>query len=347
MLFNKRFKKRTKNISGFSLTEILIGLAISSMLMATLMYIMVDLMSNSQNDQARNATNEEMKQSLNYMAQELREATYVYTGEELEQSRVIQNTTIQPVKNFLPNFGANTRPIVAFWKVESVPYSDTSATLPNSCTSFTGSKVDECSAVRIEQRAYTLVVYIQSTNNTNNNWKGDSRIFRYQLRKYSNPTNLTQETGYVDPMINSTFQQWPYNLNLVSAQASLPTTTNSNLIPLTDFAASPTFANSSTTTLDDHNCPTTQENGQFLYKPSPYGVTPTGGSTNYKPTNAKSFFACVRDASVNSAQGFNQDVFLYLRGNTKGKPSVEKDEMLGMLQVQAISRGVVRKTVAD
>lgn len=58
-------------------------------------------------------------------------------------------------------------------------------------------------------------------------------------------------------------------------------------------------------------------------------------------------FACVRDSGINTAEGFNQDVLLYLRGNAKGKSGVEKEEMLGMLQVQTISRGVVRKTVAD
>lgn len=347
MIFNKRYQKKTKRVSGFSLTEILIGLVISSMLMTTLLYIMVDLMTSSQNDQARNATNEEMKQSLDYIAQELREATYVYTGEELEESRTIGNTTLQPVKKFLPDFGANTRPILAFWKVESVPYSGSNATLPSSCTGFTGTKVAECNTLRIEQRTYTLVVYVQSTNNTNNDWNGGSRIHRYQLRKYSNPTNLTQETGYIDPMLNSTFQQWPYNLKLKSAQISLPTTSNSNYIPLTDFVASPTFANSTITTQDDFNCPTVQNNDQFLYKPSPYGVPPTGTNTDYKPTNAKSFFACVRDASVTTNQGFNQDVLLFVRGNAKGKPGVDKDEMLGMLQVQAISRGVIRKTVAE
>jgi type II secretory pathway component PulJ len=343
MLFDKQFTKRVGRVSGFSLTEILVVLVLSTILVSTLLYVMVDLMTSSQSEQARSNTNEEMKQALNYMAQELREATYVYTGQELEQSRKVDNKNLLPVKNFLPNFGANTRPIIAFWKVEPVPYNGSSDTLPSSCTSFSGYKVDECSAIRIEQRTYTLVVYIQSTDNSSGDWKGDSRIFRYQLRKYTNPTTLTATTGYVDPMVNSTFQQWPYDLNYASAQAALPTTNSSNLIPLVDFVASPTTV--ITNVEDKIYCPMPNVG----YKVSPYGLVPTAPNTNYEPTNAKSFFACVRDAGITTAEGFNQDVTLFLRGNAKGKPGVEKDDegWLGMLQVQTISRGVVRKTVAD
>lgn len=337
MVFRKRFTKRSKRITGFSLTEILVVLVLSSLLVSALMYLMVDLMTSSQTEQARSNTNDEMKQALNYMAQELREATYVYTGQELEDSRTVDKKSLSPVKNFLPNFGTNTRPIIAFWKVEPIPYHDTSNSLPSSCTTFTGYKADECAALKIEQRSYTLVVYVQSTNNANGDWKGDSRIYRYQLRKYSNPATLTVTTGYVDPMISSTFQQWPYNLDLNSAQATLPSTSSSNYVALVDFVASPT------TVVENIPCPLPVDG----YRTSPYGTPPTAPSKDYQPTNAKSFFACVRDSSTTTLEGFNQDVLLYLRGNAKGKPGVEKDAMLGMLQVQSISRGVVRKTVPD
>lgn len=347
-MFSKKYlTKRKKRVSGFSLIEMLIVVAISSILMSTLLYVMVDLMNSSQTDQARSSTNEEMKQALNYMTTELREATYVYTGKELEQSRTVDEISLSPVNNFLPNFGTNTRVIVAFWKVESIPYKGSTANVPTSCTSFTGAKENECKTLRVEQRTYTLVVYLQSTDNSSGTWKGDSRIMRYQLRKYSDPATLTVNTGYVDPITNSTFQQWPYDVDANSAQASLPTINNSNLITLVDFVASPTFVNSATTTNDDFNCPVTKNNDQFLYQPSPYGSQPTGSSTVYKPTNARSFFACVRDSSLTTVEGFNQDVLLFLIGNAKGKPGVEQDQILGTLQVQSINRSVVRKTVPD
>lgn len=348
MFLKKLLTKKRKRVSGFSLTEMLVVVAISSILLSTLLYVLVDLIQNSQSDQARSSTNEEMKQALNYMATELREATYVYTGKELEQTRTVDGNNLNPVNNFLPNFGANTRVILAFWKVESIPYRGTTATVPTSCTSFTGAANNECRTLRVEQRTYTLVVYLQSTANSNGQWKGDSRIMRYQLRKYSNPTNLTVNTGYVDPITSSTFQQWPCNIDFVCpGSTSRPTTNSSNLITLVDFVASPTFVNSSTTTNDDFNCPVIQQNNQFVYQPSPYGDQPTGSSTVYKPTNARSFFACVRDSSLTTVEGFNQDVLLFVRGNAKGKPGVEQDEMLGMLQVQSISKGVIRKTVPD
>lgn len=339
---SKRFWRNFRKISGFSLVEVLVTTVLTTLLVSSLLTIMVELTSANQTEHASSTTNEEMKQTLDHIAAELREAIYVYTGEELEQGRRQGTRNIDPLRDFLPNFGTNTRPILAFWKVEPVPY-DGVGNLPSSCTNTNTNIQNECEVLLTERRTYTLVVYVQSTDNPNNEWKGDSRIWRYQLRKYSNLSNVTQTTGYRDPTLDSTFQHWPYPSN-GTRPTVFPQLTSGSYVPLVDFVASPT------TTVGSIDCPVTRNppvTGNLEYKTSPFGTVPTGNSTFYQANNAKSFYACVRDASSGTATAFNQDVMIYLRGNSKGKPGVERDNMIEILQNQSISRGVVRKTVGD
>lgn len=337
---SKRFWRYSRR-SGFSLVEVLVTTVLTTLLVSSLLYVMVDLTSANQTEHASGTTNEEMKQALNHIAAEVREATYVYTGEELEKDRL---PNIKPLKDFLPDFGTNTKPILAFWKVEPIPYDGLTGTgkdLPSDCKNVATTLQNECEVLLTERRTYTLVVYVQSTDNPNNEWKGESRIWRYQLRKYSDPSTVTQATGYVDPTLDSSFQYWPMDFDGNSKQATLPQITSSNYVPLVDFVASPT------TLIGSIDCPVTTNpiTGNLEYKTSPFGTAPIGNF--YQANDAKSFYACVRDASSDTTTGFNQDVIIFLRGNSKGKPGIEKDSMPEILQTQAISRGVVGKTTRD
>lgn len=344
----RRFWRNSRKISGFSLVEVLVTTVLTTLLVSSLLTIMVELTSANQTEHASSTTNEEMKQALDHIAAELREAIYVYTGEELERplaqgGRRQGTRNINPLETYLPNFGANARPILAFWKVEPVPY-DGIGSLPSDCSSFTTLQ-NECEVLLTERRTYTLVVYVQSTDNPNNEWKGDSRIWRYQLRKYSNLSTVTQTIGYRDPTLDSTFQHWPYPSNgIIPTSYVSPQLISGSYVPLVDFVASPT------TLVGSINCPVTRNppvTGNLEYKTSPLGTEPIDDSTFYQANDAKSFYACVRDASSDTATAFNQDVMIYLRGNSKGKPGVERDDMIEILQNQSISRGVVRKTVGD
>jgi hypothetical protein len=338
--------------SGFSVTELLIGSVLGAMAVSGLLFLMVNLLQENQQEQAKGSVEDDMRRALDYIANDLREAVYIYTGEQLEGQRQPAPNVIAGLTTYLPNFGTGVRPILAFWKVENLPYNGTGS-FPagnvgdNCATLFAGNQaqINQCETVRrvrVERRTYTLVVYTQSTVNPGNIWQGESRIERHQLRKYSSLSNLTISPGYVDPVSESTFARWPFNANNANLQTGTITTTSETLV---DFVARPAAAQLTTTTPQRPiSCPSTITSGALEYIATPRDAS---NPADYAPDNAGTFFACVRNPR--GGESFNQDVIVYLRGNVKGKPSPNptRDQFLDTLQTRVISRGVVGKAVTD
>lgn len=333
---------------GFSVSELLIGSIIAGMAITGLLVLMVNLLQDNQREQASGGVEDDMRRALDYIVRDLQEAVYVYTGDQLESERQPTPNNILGLNQYLPNFGTGVRPILAFWKVENLPY-DSSSSLPANCaTAFAGNQpmIDECNKVKVERRTYTLVVYTQSTN-ASGGWQGESRIERYQLRKYSSLATLAITPGYVDPIAQSNFERWPFNGSNANLQTGTLTTTRETLV---DFVAAPTRAQTRPNTNPPQpiECPNTMTTPSVL----DYISTPLDSSdTNLAPDNAGTFFACVRNPRGQSA---NQDVILHLRGNVWGKPGVNDDNAtlreksaINTLQARVISRGVVGKAVSD
>jgi hypothetical protein len=318
--------------SGFSLTELLLGSVLASIAISLLLYIMVSLLQDNQSEQARGQVDDDLRRALDFIATDLREATYIYTGEQLERDRQA-TPRIAGLTTYLPNFGANVRPILAFWKVENLPYESANPFPANCATAFANNQpaIDECNKVKVERRAYTLVIYTQSTA-ASTSWQGESRIERYQLRKFSNLSTLVLSPGYIDPVSQSTFANWPFSPDNRNLQTGTMTATREILV---DFVARPSVAQSI-------SCPPNRTNGNLDYVATPLDAN---NPPDLIPDNAGTFFACVRDPR--GGQSFNQDAIVFLRGNVKGRPGVTRDSFLDTLQTRAIGRGVIGKTVSE
>ncbi|WP_013324228.1 PilW family protein [Gloeothece verrucosa] len=318
---------------GFSILELLATIVIAGSAVSLLLYLMVEGMTYNQQEQGMSQINKDLKQALNYISEDARKAVYIYNGNELKDrtNSNIQVGTQSGLQDFLPNFGTNVRPILAFWKLEALS-NDVLNSL-NCDTSFATNttKLNECKAVKVERRAYTLVVYLQSTDNSSGQWKGESRILRYQLPKYSDLSTLTRTGGYVDPVAESSFQGWPVKADGSNLQSgTLPTTTD----PLVDFVANPT------TVLDATKVPTCPSNE--------YVRTPFDDSTKTSD-DTFSFFACVKTAENTQGNVFNQDLIIYLKGSPKGKYDTTKfkNSSMAYIKSQVLSRGVVNKLISD
>lgn len=310
LLINKirLFSNRPK-AAGFTLIEILVAIVMAGIIVSSVLSVVVNLLQTDQRESAFNANQSEMQAALDYIATDLRQAVYIYDD-------------VSKIQSYIPNFGSSYQPILAFWKPESV--SQQNQSLPTNCNSFTDAlKKAECQSLKIRQNTYTLVVYLQSTGE-GSPWQGKSIIRRYQLPKYSNMSNLTQSTGYVDPtQQNTSFKNWPKDSFNNSLQSTRPSKDSSYYPVLVDF-------------VDDPNNTT--------------ATVPTCDTTNYKRTPAtssaspnNSFFACVRNE--NDTLGFNQDVFLFLRGNPVGKAGIfsASNSSLPTLQTQVTVRGILDK----
>lgn len=318
---------RFKNNLGISLTELLVTIVIGGIAISGLLAAMVELLRTDQQEAAREETQQEMQAALSFIAEDLRESVYVYDGTQTRNTSPTDNTQVSHnVLSKLPNFGTGVTPIIVFWKAEQLSATQLSTLQSMNCNSFATTPVDkkaECENLKLKRRAYSLVVYLQSTV-SDPQWKGKSRILRYELPKYVSTTSgfasLTHSTGFVDPGENNNFPTWPFDSNGNDLQGgTLPTLAQSPPEVLVDFVDAP---NSTAASVPD--CPSTN-----------YSRLPSNA------TSSNSFFTCVR--TIGNALGRNQDIILYLRGNAEGKGGTIDKNYLPTQQTSVTLRGVIDK----
>lgn len=321
LLHRLRSASRKRKTGGFTLIELLVGTIIASLVISGLMYMVVQLLETNHKESAQTETQGDMQNALEFISSELREAVYVYGGDCLQGQGTL--TSGVPSANYCPGIVNHIRepnnsvPILAFWKLEPLP-----DTLKTQCNNNTAATTVPC----VAGRTYTLVVYFlrKTQSNDNPKWPGKAHITRYTLTQYKK-SDGTEIANYVNPdQTGVNFRIWPYKNNggtLSKLQASKPT--NDPADTLVDFVDDTARTGDSTV-----SCPTN------------YVLTPS--STTAPFSGVRSFYACVRGGTGDEA-GFNQDVFVFLRGNASGKVGISNDNFLPTLQTQVLKRGIVNK----
>jgi Tfp pilus assembly protein PilV len=321
---------RQKKMAGISLTELLVTIVIGGIAITGLLAAMVELLQTDQYQAVREETQQEMQTALSFITEDLRESVYIYDGTQTRS-----DGSPHYVYDYLPNFATAGTPILAFWKAETLSSSQLSILDNMDCTTLATTPVNkqaECNNLKLKRRAYSLIVYLQSTE-SDPKWPGKSRILRYELPQYNNSdfANLTWSTGFVDPSAFNNFPIWPYDQNNNKLQNTLPLLEESPPEVLVDFLDAPNNSDSEVVSqvpdcpADD---PNTQENPDYLRLPA-------------EETSNNSFFACVRN--IGNYLGKNQDIILYLRGNAYGKGGNTDESYLSTLQTSITLRGVIDK----
>lgn len=316
--------------AGFTLIELLVALAMASLVIAALLGMLVQLVQTDQGESARNQTQQEMQLALDYIVDDLRDAVYVYGSDCHPNS----TSSCPHFASFIPDFDGYTEPVLAFWKARPIAPNDLDQ-LPDDCTTFVDeNKQIECSNLKIKRRAYSLVVYLQSTE-PRSIWKGKSRLIRYELPKYKTNqlATLTRSKGFVDPSENKNdFATWPYDnsgttdLQTPDAGGRPDKDGDGWKAVLVDFIDAPSNPDAPV----PPNCPSSE-----------YSRVPSLQGSNYVHYPSDSFFACVRNTKN---VGQNQDVFLYLRGNLKDRFAFLNNKSdLPILQTQVTIGGVIDK----
>ena len=279
-------QKRPVVSSGFTLVELLAATVMSSIVISSLLYVMIDVARSSAAETARKNTLQDMRQSLEFITNDLKEAVYVYTGDQLADRDILAGNN-DGVADII-NADNGLEPILVFWKLEDVPYND-SDSWPNNCGDGAVSEDQGvCNQLRIAQRTYTLVAYVQDTDPTNT-WKGDSIIYRYELRKYfnsnANPfSTLNEKPEYVDPVQESSFPNWPYQNDNTLPNGFTNLTINRGNVDDGGFSAALVdFVDKA----DNADIP----NGE-VGCPNGFVRTPTNAS------DFKSFYACVEEGDT-------------------------------------------------
>lgn len=302
-----KLPKSQPQTAGFTLLELLAVVSVGSILITGLLFFVVQLLQVDKKEFAQTETQREMAQAMNYIAGDLKEAVYVYDGECLTTG----NDTCPGLVNAFSGLQntADVKPVLAFWKLEEVPYgtpTSASENLPDTCST------SECNNLKLYRNTYTLVVYfLRKDTPAGSNWQGPARITRYKLRKYNAEqlsTLALQDPNYVAPGSPTadekdvvSFASWPCPSKTPTC-APTKLTFNANyedvLVDLVDHNPLPTFAN-----------------GQPC--PADYKATPPDILT---PGSNSSFYACVRPW----AQGLAQDVIVSLRGNGLKRADVKE-----------------------
>lgn len=309
--------------AGFTLIELLISMVIGSIAISLTLALVIQLLQTDQQESVRNETQSEMQMALDYISQDLREATYVYDGSCI-RGRADDATTTD-INEYCPGLvnhitiPPNSVPILAFWKLDPLPKECQNAANQTTCQPFL-----------LVGRTPTLVVYFLRTNQSSDapEWLGQARITRYELDQFTGTNTLTLTQGYVSPIDTRTsYRTWPQQNNngtWTSLQTDgLPQLSPSNPMTLVDFVD----AGVSGSNPDPCNA---------QYTASPHT------SANAQIADVKSFYACVRN-STDQQSGLNQDVFVFLRGNYYGKRGNQSSNFFPTLQTQVIIRGVVGK----
>ncbi|MBI4779851.1 MAG: prepilin-type N-terminal cleavage/methylation domain-containing protein [Oscillatoriophycideae cyanobacterium NC_groundwater_1537_Pr4_S-0.65um_50_18] len=336
--------KRNAETKGFTLLELLVTVAIAGGIVSGLMLIVVQLMGTDQREASRSETQREMQMAMDYISAELREAVYVYTGSNLQCAGGTSGGGCVPLTSYLPaSLSNNSVPIIAFWKQQ--PFPETTAGVRGQCYGNNPPRGVSC----LTGSSYALIVYSLSKA-PSTIWSGSARITRYALTEFDSQGNLNK--GYVNPGAFNNFATWPFgkddrtgtgqivDLRNVTVLSGRATGAPADIPPvaLVDFVDGEPRPGGATACSGDGTS---------------YSISPTDAMLNSTPgfnSTVRGFYACVsiRPQAAGNVQqevdiGVNQDVLLYLRGNSDGRPGITGDGFLPALETRVLSRGVLTK----
>jgi prepilin-type N-terminal cleavage/methylation domain-containing protein len=382
-IFSLRQLKRLQVLLGFSkakgftLLELLVSMLIAALITVLLLGLVVELTQVNQQDAARTQVQQDMQSAMDYIAQDLREAVFVYNGACMrgQTEFILKGEPPTPTAvncsnllSYLPtDLTANDRiPVLAFWRTDPIPQRIRELCRDNALQlSEADNPMNQAKVPCVAGNSYSLVVYLIDRSNPNNLWQGKARLARYKLGKFiDNPIDQnSQSTGYVNPAENSlgvelAFQSWPLNNDItrsdrrnVSTEAvrmGNPNTTENPIQVLVDFVD------------DQGGIILDQNTGDYVGRVTPscngFGDDATDNANALSPIASSnpgnySFYVCVRGGGLGKSTviGQNQDVQLTLIGNVAGQSGFSKSfaqnnkDRLSPLQTSVLVRGVTKK----
>lgn len=325
-LFKRLLRSARQPQQGFTLIELLVAIIVGSLIISSLLFLVMELLRVSQREEVLTQAQQDMRRALDYIASDVGESDYVYAA-PADLTRLATELGSDP--NFPDDPGSI--PVLAFWRLDPIDMSELPANPatysqadPDGCIAAFASDEErsECSALKIRQSAYTLVMYVQVPNGGGSIWEGPSRIVRYSLPKYSDVATLTETVGYDDPSIDD------------------PNDPNDQ--PFATWVRDGTETPAGTAnTLVDH---VTASNAET-------GGCPTGQGYTRVPAASDSFFICARGADgvnqlTGNRVGQNQSLIVNLTGDVNQNPTtgaISDASKLPTIQTEVLVRGVIDK----
>ena len=204
---------RNYQVKGMTMIELLVGTIIAFIVITPLMGMVIGLLNDDQRESAKANTEEEIQSALDYIAEDVSQALYIYTNTTSTDTKLNKQIDNLESNNFLPTTGT---PILVFWKrklvEDAVPVDTTKQ--PEDCTPTT------CNDTYV----LSLVSYHLLEEDTNPIWcqplseaQGcPSRIVRYEI---SDGLKKSDGTYYTEAELGTTLKSYaksskdnlPYN----------------------------------------------------------------------------------------------------------------------------------------
>ncbi|MFZ4638915.1 MAG: PilW family protein [Nodosilinea sp.] len=315
--------------SGFTLIELLVTLIVGSLILAGLLYLVVQLLQINRREEVLTRTQQDMKRALDYITRDVREAVYVYPKPSVVLDPAKNpNQTDTLLAQLTGSLPANATPILAFWRFDPVDITQ----VPAALCADTNPNSAECNSLKVRQGTYSLVLYLQQNNTASDIWGGKSRILRYELSKYKNLATLEQNKGYSDPSGTcNSFRNWSKPPGRDPAKPC--DSTNITTQPASTVAVLTDYVNLPDTLTTQNLCP----NG--------YEQTPTAPA---------SFYTCVSSGTTTAADGTtnaaNQVVKVFLQGSIYERDNqisplgfLTRASSLPTLEADILVRGILDK----
>lgn len=356
-----RFLVTRSDRGGFTLLELLVSMIISSIVVSGLLYLVVEIMGANQRDASRSDTQRDLQMAMDYIARDVREATFVYGVTQATKADGTldtkesclyaysdalvrgQSSKCTGLLSFLPPFLTSTTniPVLAFWKPESLPSTMRSACKTNAqnvgkSSNETGYNAALNAIPCVSQQMYTLVVYsLNTAPAVGFNWRGKARITRYQLPNFSESAVIATGIypGWAAPIAKDKRPlTWPVGdktdsatnvvTTNVNVQNGVPDTASTLNTVLTDFVDYKTDTGS--TTYQQGYCPSGFDSPSGFSGArfnSAFYVCVRSGSLSI-PSGASAATVGVAQAVAAAGQGINPEVNIVMRGNAAGQGGI-------------------------
>lgn len=223
---HKRLLTTGKKIymKGFTLIELLVAMIITALLVSIMLSFLVGVLESDRKEQAKSEAQEEIQLALNYIADDLQEAIYIYDANSLSSI----NNQLPHKQADAPNEAATTEscrednqctPILVFWKryvydptVEKVtksgvtkplgcfPYQNQVASATNSCVN---GKDASGAPLGGDNFTFSLVAYYLKSDigKTSSTWSNTARILRWEIKDGYRWYCVNTETDITKPAI--------------------------------------------------------------------------------------------------------------------------------------------------
>jgi prepilin-type N-terminal cleavage/methylation domain-containing protein len=199
---SRTMRRMMQRSRGFTLIELLMAMLITTIIVGTLLSFVVNITETDRDEQAKSESQGEVQTALNYMADDLQEAVYIYNADTLGLD------SPNGIKDQLPTF-TNSTPVLVFWKrlyYEPTVQLNVDPTIPPNpslkkrvgCLEFGTSTTETgCDDANGNPKGsgrytYSLVAYYLIYNNQNGNetddnnnkvpWSIAARIGRWELK---------------------------------------------------------------------------------------------------------------------------------------------------------------------